>query len=62
MGSVESGTIGRNEHEIGSPSSPHFVPFVHSLKLDKCLEVLEGGFLPETCGKMLGTQQRELFT
>lgn len=36
-----------NKHGIGIPSFPHFVSFVNSLKLDKCLEVLEGVFSPK---------------
>lgn len=62
MGSIKSSTNGRNERETDMPSSPHFVPFANSLKWGKCLEVLEGVFSPEMCGKMLGTEQRELFT
>ena len=47
MGSIKFSTNGRNEPEIGIPFSLHFVLFVNSLKLDNCLEVLEGVFSPK---------------
>ena len=56
--SIKSGTSGRNECEIGMTCSLPFAPYANSLKFDK-VEVI---FFPKTHGKMLGTQQRELFT
>lgn len=56
--SRKPGTNGRNERDICMPCSPPFAPYANALKLDH----VEGIFSPKTCGKVLGTQQRELLT